>query len=282
MKQILVATDLSERSDRAVERAILLTRQFGARLTVLRVIDEDLPASVADRQKQAAETALRRHLSSMPKARALDIDAATDFGKDWKGILQRADAERAGLIVLGLHRERGIDGMFRGTTVERVARNSDAPVLVVKNRPATDYGKVVVGVDFSVYSRRAAAFALHFAPGAKLALVHAYDIPFKRYLTGSDMHAELKKRDATHFSQMVGREMAAFLTGLEIGAERVQKVMREGGPREVIQHQVAELGAGLLVVGTHGRTGVARALLGSIAEAFLIDPPCDVVAVKAW
>lgn len=282
MKRILVATDLSERSDRAIDRAILLARHFRATLTVVHVIDEDLPASVADKQQRAAKASLRDHLASIAGAKDLEIAMTVDFGKDWTGILRQADAEESELIVLGLHRETGMEGLFRGTTVERVVRNGDVPVLVVKNRAARDYGKVVVGIDFSVYSQRALDFATGFAPDARTYLVHAYDIPFRSYLSTSDPESEVSQRHDAQITGMIGQEMTHFLAGLQAKPARMNTVTREGGPQEVIRGQVSELGADLLVLGTHGRTGVAHALLGSVAEGFLTDPPCDVVAVKAW
>lgn len=282
MKRILVATDLSERSDRAVDRAILLARRFRAALTVIHVIDEDLPAPVADNQQQAAKASLRDHLSSIPGTKDIKITMAVDFGKDWTGILRQADAEKSDLIILGLHRETGLEGLFRGTTVERVVRNGNAPVLVVRNRAARDYGKVVVGIDFSVYSQRAVDFAAGFAPDARTYLVHAFDIPFRSYLAASDPQAEISKRHGAQITGMIDQEMTHFLAGLQAKPPKMQTVLREGEPQEVIRGQVSELGAELLILGTHGRTGVAHALLGSVAEGFLTDPPCDVVAVKAW
>lgn len=284
MKRILVATDLSERSDRAIDRAIILAKAFGAQLTVLHVVDEDLPASVADAQKVFASSNLQEHLSSLPHAKGLKAELAIEFGKDWSEICRRAEASQADLIVMGSHRERGVQGLFRGTTVERVIRNGNTPVLVAKDRATRNYQSVVVGVDFSVYSRKAVEFALNFAPDAKVFLVHAYDVPFKAFLTGSSTRGEVAKRHEQQFAQMVEQEFASFLA--QVGGDqpkgRLERVIREGGPHEVIHEQAAQLRAELLVLGTHGRTGVSHAILGSVAEGFLNDPPCDVVAVKAW
>ena len=282
MKRIIVATDLSERSDRAIDRAILLAKTHSARLTVLHVIDDDLPVSVAETQKQSAAQSLREHLASIPGARDLDTDLEVGFGKDWSKILQQADTEQSELIILGLHRESDLGSLFRGTTVERVVRNGDTPVLVVKNRSTRDYQTIVVGVDFSVYSRRALEFALSFSKNARIHLVHAYEIPFKGFLPSAETHAELRKRDETLFRQMIDQEVAVFLAGLDAERGRIETVVSEGDPHSVVNAQIAALDADLLVLGTHGRTGVARAFLGSVAEGFLTDPPVDVVAVKAW
>jgi nucleotide-binding universal stress UspA family protein len=78
--------------------------------------------------------------------------------------------------------------------------------------------------------------------------------------------------------------MSGFLSGLEgnLSGRSIGQVITHGDPHDVIREQVDALGIDLLVMGTHGRTGVAHAVLGSVAESFLTNPPCDVVAVKAW
>ncbi len=282
MKRILAATDLSARSDRAIDRAILLARQFGAALTILHVIDEDLPTSVGDRQRQAAEANLREHIAALAGAGGVAIELSVQFGKDWIEILRQAEALRAELVVLGLHRERSLQDLFRGTTVERAIRNGNVPVLVVKERAQRGYRSIVVGIDFSVYSRRAVDFALRLSPEAEVYLVHAYDIPFSSFRADSRSDPEVRAREEAAITQMIDDQLSGFLAGLEGDMDRIGKRLKEGEPDAVIAAQVADLGADLLVLGTHGRTGVAHAFLGSVAEGFLTEPPCDVAAVKAW
>src|SRR5690606_36243118 len=122
---------------------------------------------------------LEDHLSTIPKIEGLDISLAITFGKNWVEILKQAEHSQADLIVMGLHRETGFEGMFRGTTVERVSQRSKVPVLVVKNRAVKDYQSVAVGVDFSISCRRAIEFALQITLRSQIRLVHAYDAPYK-------------------------------------------------------------------------------------------------------
>ena len=68
MKRILVATDLSGRSDRALQRAVALAREFGAELAVVHVIDESLPARVLARHEEAAKSAIEEQVCSLPAA----------------------------------------------------------------------------------------------------------------------------------------------------------------------------------------------------------------------
>ncbi len=282
MKTLLMATDLSARSDRALERALRVAGEHDASLTIVHVIDADLPASLADAQGQAAARAIRDQIDAMAESGRPQVSVEVAFGRAHAVILEMSETIEADLIVLGVHREDAFKDMFRGTTAERVIRAGNVPVLLVKERCDDPYRRILVGVDFSVYSRRAVEFAVRFAPAGRFHLVHAFDVPFKGFLYGADTRREVSKQHEAQFQQMVEAEMATFLSTLEEKAPKLDRIMKEGTVHEVIHREVEGLKPDLLVVGTHGRTGVAHALLGSIAEDLLRDPPCDVLAVNAW
>lgn len=282
MKKLLVATDLSPRSDRAFNRALALSDELEAHLVVLYVVDDDLPASIADSLKEEAEAIIDGQLDAFPTLKRETITRKVVFGSVFRDILKEADENEVDLIIVGTHRDEGLSAMFLGTTVERVIRRGNVPVLVVRDRMKGPYRKVMVGIDFSVYSRRAVEFAMKYVPGGEIFLVHAYDIPFKGFLTGRSVREEVKKNHQKQMNAMVEEEMKAFLTSLPSPPSRMKRIMVEGMVRGVISTQVKKLRPDLLVLGTHGRAGAARALLGSVAADLLSDPPCDVVAVKAW
>ncbi len=204
------------------------------------------------------------------------------FGRGFELVLRHAEEVAADLLVLGVHRNESRRGLFVGTTVERIIRHGETPVLVVRDRVDGPYRQVLVAVDFSPCSRRAAEFALSELPTAEVVLVHAYDVPFKGFITGRSAREEVSKRHQEQFDAMVEGEMKTLVSSLPQGGKSIERVMREGTVREVIMNQVKERKPELLVIGTHGRTGVAHALLGSVAEDLLNAPPCDVLAVKAW
>lgn len=282
MKTILVAIDLSSRSDRAFNRALALSDEQGTNLVVLHVIDEELPSSVAETLKLEAESIIESHLAAFPTLKRENISCKVVFGRDFKDILKEAAESEVDLIVLGTHRDSSIHELFVGTTVERIVRRGDDPVLVVKDRMKGPYRRVLIGVDFSVYSRRAVEYALKFVPNGEIFLVHAYEIPFRSLFSGRSPDDEMSKQHQQQMDAMLGEEMAAFLDSLPSPASDFKQIMVEGSTKEVILDQVKKLRPDLLVIGTHGRTGVAHALLGSQAEKILSDPPCDVLAVKAW
>lgn len=281
MKSILMATDLSARSDRALERAVGLASDDGAALSIVHVLDEDLPALANARQK-AAEQATQEHVDTLTASNGPSISIEVVFGRAYVDILEMSEKVEAEMIVLGVHREDAFKDMFRGTTAERVIRAGNVPVLLVKDRVSGPYQRIMVGVDFSVYSRRAVEFAVSFVPSAEFYLVHAYDVPFKGFLYGNDTRRQVSKQHQLQFQQMVEEEMATFLASFETKAPKLERVMQEGMVQDVIHRQINRLKPDLLVIGTHGRTGVAHAFLGSVAEDLLRDPPCDVLAVKAW
>lgn len=282
MKKLLMTTDLSARSDRALERAIHLAREHDAELTIVHVVDEDLRKSIADSQEKSAREAIQDLVDTLTTGDGPQISIEVLFGKAHADILDLSKRLDAELIVLGMHREDAFKDMFRGTTAERVIRASNVPILLVKERTRDPYRQVLVGVDFSVYSRRAIEFAVKLVPAGQFHLVHAYDVPFKGFLYGRDTEREVSKQQEAEFQRMVEEEMGTFLSTLRTEAPKLERIMRQGLVRDVIHQQVDGLKPDLLVVGTHGRTGVAGAFLGSVAEDLLRNPPCDVLAVPAW
>ncbi len=284
MKRLLVATDLSARSDRALERAFSLARDLGADLTILYVVDEDLPAAMAEELETAAKRSLQQCVDSLAAAAQPAPDASIKVvsGRPYSDIIEISEAERADMIVLGMHRENAFKDMFRGTTVERVLRAGHLPVLLVKDRAGSPYRRILVGVDFSVCSKKAIEFAVAFAPDAEFHLVHAYDIPFKGFGFSHGTRRAASKSHETQFRAMVDEELAKFVSSLDAQPPNIRPVMEEGIATDVLHRQIAHLKPDLLVIGTHGRTGITHAILGSVAEELLRDPPCDVLAVKAW
>lgn len=195
--------------------------------------------------------------------------------------MEQAETANAGLIVLGTHRERAVADMFVGTTAERVIRRAERPILVVKERPHAEYRRIMVALDFSMCSRRALETALRLFPAAAFHLVHAYDLPFKGFMGWSDPGGEISKRHHSDIQRLISEESAAFLSGLPQTRPMIPTLVL-GTPIQAISEEFDRLSPDLLVLGTHGRTGVAHALLGSVAEYFLANPRRDVLAVKAW
>lgn len=282
MKKFLMATDLSARSDRALERAVMLAQDHEAYLTIAHVIDEDLPSALSDAQEDAAKHAIDEYVDKLAAGKRDRISIKVVCGRAHADILDMSEKVEADLVILGMHREDAFKDRFRGTTAERIIRAGGVPVLLVKDRVIRPYQQVIVGVDFSAFSRRAVEFAVQFVPNGNFHLVHAYGVPFEGFLYGHDTKRQVAKLQEVEFEKMINDEMATFLASLDEKVAGIERVMKQGTVREVIFEQARRLKPDLVAMGTHGRTGIAHAFLGSVAEDLLRAPPCDVLAVKSF
>jgi nucleotide-binding universal stress UspA family protein len=279
IRHILMATDLSRRSETAFERAAQLSRDGHAALTLLHVVEPDLAAALSERLRGLAEEYLRDWLAKLPKAAHTAAKFTVVSGKPFAKIIEQARERDADLIVLGEPGAKGLKELFVGTTIERVVRNSDRPVLVVK-QPTTDaYRRVLVAVDFSNAALRALETAFQVAPGAEFLLVHAWQVP----PVGFASREEAEKATAQEnelLQKRLERLARDQIVSLASPARQPSIDMLEGNPFFVVRDAIASFKADLLAMGTHSRSGIAIALLGSLASELLVEAPCDVLVAR--
>ncbi|MGB3409074.1 MAG: universal stress protein, partial [Jannaschia sp.] len=174
MKTILAATDLSARSDRAVLRAAHLARDAKARLHIVHVVGEDLPAAILQTRVEEAEQVLADMVAANPMLAALTPKMVVEAGHVDRLLQDAVRASGADLVVVGAHRRRGMAGVLGKPTLARLLRAVEVPVLVAVDRPEHGYRSVSVGWDFSPAGSAAAAAAMDVAPEARVTLVHAW------------------------------------------------------------------------------------------------------------
>lgn len=273
---ILVATDLSARSDRAVARACRIAREQGARLHLLHVVDDDLPAEMAEAQMIAAEKTLERFCTASHDARGVTVERQVVAGDPWSVIVDAAETLPADLLVLGAARPERMADVFRGTTLARVVRSARCPVLRVTS-PATEaYRSPVVGVDFSNCARIATRLASRLVPKAPLTLVHVYHVPFAA-LTGLSGGRGTPKWEKDKVEADLSRRLNALAAATVMPGQARATILVEGTPEIVLPQQMRALGGDLLCLGTHARSWLSEALLGNTALALLADCPCDLL-----
>jgi nucleotide-binding universal stress UspA family protein len=279
--KILIASDLSERADLALARASLLAGEHNAEVTALYVASEDLPANVHQQLLHAAEVALKEQIARTCGASASMVRPSVETGRDWMTILEVAALGGYDLIVLGTHRMDRI-GYRLGSTVERLAAHAGVPLLVVPQKATAAYSHPVVAVDFSIHSRRAVKLARQLAPTTRIAAVHAWNPPFPAFLRSAAVREEIEVAEAERLSKLIEREFADLMATDPDSHERLEPVLRRGDVEEVLETEVRQRKADLLVLGTHGGGGFREAMIGSTSMTFLKLPPCDVAVVKAW
>ena len=119
-------------------------------------------------------------------------------------------------------------------------------------------------------------------PGGDFHVVHSYDVPFAGFITDAASRREAEADHKARLEAMVAAEMKQLVDGLAGMPGTLTSTVHRGAVMEVIYDQVRAVRPDLIVMGTHGRTGIARAMLGSVAQEILADPPCDVLAVGGW
>lgn len=266
MNTLLVATDLSPRSDIAVARAARLTEETGARLVVLSVIDEDLPEPMAARMKEEAQA----RIAAGPGATRLVV-----VGDPLRDIPKAADEEGADLVVLGMHRSRPILDMFRSTTMEKLVRLSARPILIAKNSADRAYERAVACVDLSPSSVAALRAVRSVAPQAALHAFHAYSVPFKGFLgdEGADPGAHPFRDEAA--SALAEWRAAARLPD---GLGEIELV--EGSVAGAFSAAMTLHRPDLVAMGAHSRAALSPTLLGSFVTELLRDPPTDLLIAR--
>ena len=281
---ILLATDLSCRCDRALDRAVLAARRWKARLVVLTVIDPTTASAARQRRNDVPSWWERPNLQAVTERclrASLPSDIATTVrvgeGAVADTILEVAAAEGCGLIVTGIARDETFGRMILGTTVDGLVRRAATPILVVRTRPLAPYRRVTVATDFSPPSCQALRAAASLFPEADLSVFHAFDAPYAGLIAddGSGLvetHRAAALRDAEAF-------LASCPLPPDVGG-RVRAIVEHGAPAPLIDRYVSDADVDLVVVGSHGRGMLLQIVLGSVAQRILQETQVDVLIVR--
>ncbi len=280
MKKILVATDFSSRSDRAIRRSTVLAKRIEASISLIHVVDDDQPARMVEAEQAASTVLLDETTRSLREIDGVSCDSSTILGDPFDGITKAAGEIAPDLLVIGPHRRQALKDVFVGTTAERTIRASRLPVLMANGVPAGFYRHVLIAVDLSVCSGDAvrAAIGLGLHNHAPVCVVHVFEAPGTGLITRAMMKDRVKDYLAEE-ERLAAEELATFLSNLEFSPSH--QILRLNGTSiaDTICSVAQEISADLIVVGTHGRTGVSKLLLGSDAEEVLRISDRDVMAV---
>lgn len=263
---VLVATDLTARSDRPLDRAVLLAAQIDATVTVAHVVE----GPGFDReQDEAIQGAVR---ASLPPALA-DAVIVIDHGAPPKVLAELATRTEAAVIVTGAGRYNGLSDFVLGTAVDHLVRHAAQPVLVVKGRATGAYRSILLATDYSDGALQAFQHALKLFPEAAFEIVNAYSVPFETRAPSAEI-AEAAREEAE-------AEMAAFIARADPPRpDAVQTVVAKGDVQTIVSGRVEKGAADLVIIGSHGRSGWVQATLGSQASTLLKRLPCDVLVVR--
>jgi nucleotide-binding universal stress UspA family protein len=283
IRRILFPTDFSDGAARAFPQAAHLADWHDAELHIVHVTG---PQDEADTALPVSLDTFRDWLGQ-PSEDSLSLDALSitqhqvESDAPPERLVAYAEDQDIDLVVMGTHGRRGVQRMLLGSVTEEVVRKAPCPVLTVRTdadeTPGTAIRRILVPVDFSEASEIAVQHAKEIAQtyGAEIDLLHvveevvypsAYGVE-PPYVPSQSVVARVEKALGT-----MARE--------DIGYEHVQVSARIGyAPLTILDH-VESNDIDLIVLATHGRTGLDRMLLGSVAERVLRRAPTPVFIVK--
>jgi nucleotide-binding universal stress UspA family protein len=277
----MVATDFSERSDRALRRATLLARQYAASLGLVHVVDDDQPERIVAIERREAEQLLSELAETVRQSDGIPCAAEVVLADPFEGIVRAAEAARPDVLVIGPHRRQVLRDVFVGTTAERTLRAAGCPVLMANAPPVGRYRRMLLATDLSEGAMQAAGKLLELGISREcdLVLLHVFEAPAVDLVARAAIPSETRQVYLEEARSAAARDLHSFAGGSDLGAFR-QIVRRGQGSiaREILSVADDEQ-VDLIVLGTRGRSGAARVVLGSVAEEVLRSARHDVLAV---
>jgi CPA2 family monovalent cation:H+ antiporter-2 len=288
--RLLVATDLSGPSLRAVERGVQLAAAHGARLAIVHALGaspldalrewlgeqaDDVARRLARHRRDALESLVAdadRHHGVRPEvlvveghpARAVD-EAARSFGAD--------------LVVVGAHGHGLLQRVLLGSTASALIRTSLRPVLVAKQPGRAPYRRALLPIDFSPASERAIRETRALAPDAGLVLLHAFDLPYEGMMQYAGVDAELIRSARIDARAGALGRLHALAGAAGLGPLDYDADVQFGHPVRRIVSAERHHGCDLVVLGKHGTHVTEELLLGSVTKRVLAESRSDVLVV---
>ncbi|MFB6251934.1 MAG: universal stress protein [Halobellus sp.] len=274
--RILVPLDGTEGSVPGLEHGISLAVETAATVHLVAVVDPYEMSSVAERSEVEAEL---EDVVTDAAARVQDagvaVETAVETGFPHEELLSVVEREGIDLIAMGTHGRTGLDRYVLGSVAEKVVRLSPVPVLTVREEATAQrpYRNVVIPSDGSDAAVPAERWGVDLADRLGASIYTLSVVPEGR-LRSSETTAAFEEAAAKAVRRVTGRA-----TDAEVGSD---EAVEHGIPhREILDH-CERTSADLVVLGTHGRRGVERFVLGSVAEKVvrLSDTPVLVVPAE--
>lgn len=288
-KKILVATDLSERSELSVDKAIELAKKYDLWLEVLHVVDPPVfewtwgGEYVEEQQKREEkrvekERQISDKITERLQRRHDKMNVTVRVGSPVEMIIAFAKEQDVSEIVIGGTGEHHpLKNFFFGSTAKNIMEKSHVPVLVVRNDKSVDYQNILIPVDFSDESLWTVKHTAELFPSANLYILHIMEIPSESRMR----YYGLEEGEISTISDTQRKkskeEMETFVKKISV-SNAVHPVFAEGSLNtEVLLQQGDRISADLISLTPHKTTGVTSRMIRSIAEELLSDTAQDVM-----
>jgi len=292
IKKVLFPTDFSDSAKRALPHALELSRRYEASLVLLHVATpyaED-PTRFEYQQLEAGkyQEYVEKRMGELSGGIEAGQMVTTHIGRDIsaaQGILSYIQEEGIDLVVMGTHGHSALVEFFLGSVAERVVRAATCPVLTVAEyrddyRNRAVYQNVLVAFDFSEHSRDAVRHAQEVARRFEAKLQILYVIEQEVHPAYYGRWKNAIRQELPQIEQEARESLKSTLGEENLAEIEVHVEVGKGKAHSEIVDFVMANQADLIVMGTHGLSGMERMLLGSTTERVVRIAPCPVLTVK--
>ncbi len=278
-KKLLVAVDGSESSMHALQVSFQLSKEGTRVVSVAPPFTVDLKIGAeGEIQKmltEPCETALTK-ASEMGEAANAEVIGICAMGQPHERIVDLTDSEGCDLTVMGAKGMLSLEKTLMGDTTAKVIGYSVKDVLVVPEKVTLSFDKILLSTDGSEYSRRALARAMDFAEsyGSELDVVSVVEISAEIYSVAPQVVEDKIAKTEQYLAKIQKQAESRGITAKWFARDSAE-------PYNIILEIAQKENVGLIVLGSHGRTGLQRFLMGSTAERVIAEAPCPVLVVKS-
>ena len=279
-RRILVAYDGSESGRNALRQAINLARTEQSWIKVVAVVpvyEGDLELIGVSNIKEAINGPGEKLLA---EAREVAVSAGASIitnleqGEPYERIVDVADSENCDLIVMGRRGRHSLERTLMGSVTARVIGYTGKDVLVVPRGSVISWDSLLLATDGSFYSAAATERAVDLAKsyGSTLDVVSVVDVNEEFYAQAPDVVSAMTKK---------AREtLSSIQSDAESAGVKVETAVKEGEPYVAINEVARDKKTSITIMGSQGRKGVSRLLLGSVTEKVIGFTESPVLVVK--
>ncbi len=268
LEKILLGTDQSEFSEGAIREAIRFASKCSSKIYALLTIEtnpeyETIGSSVFEREEEEAQAYLQS-IKARAEKEGVSCETILHESTDAaQAVVDEATEKKADMIVIGRRGRKGVAKALLGEVAAKVIAHAPCKVLVVPRAAQIEYRNILVATDGSTHAMAALKEAIVIA---------------KR--TGSHLIALSAMRDETEraAAEKLANEAAELAQKESVSAEAV---VLAGRSFNAIMETAGGRGVDLIVMGTYGKTGLKKVLMGSATEKVIVHAGCAVLVVKA-
>ncbi|HZD60842.1 MAG TPA: universal stress protein [Anaerolineae bacterium] len=279
---ILVAIDGSDSSKNALRQTIKFAKKERCGITAVTVIPSyegelelGLMSNIKDSFKEPGEKLLAE-ASQIAKEEGADLYTILAEGNIHEAIIDVAESRDCDLIVMGRRGLTNFERAFMGSVTARVIGYSPIDVLVMPHNSVIKWDNMLLAVDGSKHSDIAANRAISIAQAyrGELNALSVVDVTDEFFVNAPHAVEQMVKEAKT-----ISKEVETMAQAARV---RASSFVREGEAHEKIIGMAEELKANVICMGSHGRTGLRRLLMGSVTEKVIGNAPCPVLIIKSY